>query len=70
MTTTWTWKSSPDLMARLSRAQNHPANIHIDIMTCAGWCDDAADLLRHVERYERAAAEYVAPVPVRRRRAA
>lgn len=67
--TTWTWKQSPDLMARLASTQNHPANVNQDIMTVAGWLDSEAELLRHVEGYERQAAEYVAP-PIRRRRAA
>lgn len=47
---TWTWKQSPDLMARLVKAQNR--NTHIDIMTFAGFCDSEAELQRHVESYE------------------
>jgi hypothetical protein len=52
MTKTWTWKSSPDLMARLAHTQNHLANINQDIMTFAGWCDSEAELLTHVKFYE------------------
>lgn len=46
------WRANPDLMARLTKAQNHKANINIDIMTFAGWCDSRDELLLHVERYE------------------
>jgi len=50
MTKIATWKANPDLMTRLVEAQSHFDNI--DIMTFAGMCDDRAELLRHVERYE------------------
>jgi uncharacterized protein YicC (UPF0701 family) len=64
------WKQCPDLMARLSDAQNHEANINQDIMTWAGFCDTREELERHVAHYEERAAKYVAPVKARRRRAA
>lgn len=64
-----TWKQNPDLMDRLVKAQNHPANLRIDIVTFAGFCDTREELERHVVRYETEAANYVAP-PVRRRKAA
>lgn len=50
--TRWTWKQSPELMARLSKAQNAPANSHVDVMTFAGMCESEAELARHVEYYE------------------
>ena len=50
-----TWKSNPDLMARLVTAQNHPTNIRQDIVTFAGFCSSREELERHVQRYE----EYV-----------
>lgn len=55
------WRQCPDLMVRLTAAQNHPANIRIDIMTFAGMCATREELERHVERYERAAAAFVPP---------
>ncbi|MFG1306024.1 hypothetical protein V5F34_18035 [Xanthobacter autotrophicus] len=55
------WRQRPDLMVRLTTAQNTPANARIDIMTFAGMCDSREELERHVERYERAAAEFVPP---------
>ncbi|MDI4667080.1 hypothetical protein K9U40_22550 [Xanthobacter autotrophicus] len=55
------WRQSPDLMVRLTTAQNHPANARTDIMTFAGMCDSREELERHVARYERAAAEFVPP---------
>ncbi|MFG1294082.1 hypothetical protein [Xanthobacter versatilis] len=55
------WRQCPDLMVRLTTAQNHPANVRIDIMTFATMCDSRDELERHVERYERAAAEFVPP---------
>ena len=48
----WNWKQSPELMARLKKAQNHPANAGVDILTYAGFCDSEADLARHVAYYE------------------
>lgn len=63
-----TWKANPDLMARLTTAQNHPANITQDIMSFAGFCDSRAELMAHVVRYELKAAVYLAPK--RNRRAA
>jgi hypothetical protein len=61
-----TWKANPDLMARLTAAQNHPANISQDIMTFAGFCDSRTELMAHVVRYELKAAVYVAPGRTRR----
>ena len=49
------WKQNPDLMARLSAAQNAPENCAIDIMTWAGFCDSREELEQHVLRYERKA---------------
>lgn len=46
------WRNNPDLIARLTAAQNHPANIRQDIMTFAGFCDSREELLAHVERAE------------------
>ena len=54
--TRWSWRHSPELMARLTTAQDHPKNSNIDIMTFAGMCDSADELLRHVEWYEGRAA--------------
>lgn len=59
--TNFSWTQAPDLMARLTTAQNHPANTNIEIMTFAGMCDSRAELERHVVRYEEYAAAYVAP---------
>jgi hypothetical protein len=53
---TFSWKQEPELMDRLSSAQNSPKNQNIDIMTFAGMCDSREELLRHVERYEARAA--------------
>jgi hypothetical protein len=58
---TWTWKQSPELIARLTKAQNN-LRTPIDIMTFAGWCETEAALQAHVEYYE---AE-VAAQPVRK----
>lgn len=58
---TFSWTQAPDLMKRLTAAQNHPANINQDIMTWAGLCDSRAELERHVVCSETRAAEYVAP---------
>ena len=58
---TFTWTQAPDLMARLTKAQNHPANDMIDIMTFAGMCESRAELERHLGHYEERAANYVAP---------
>lgn len=53
--TKWTWKDSPELMARLRKAQNAPINSHTDILTFAGFCGSAEALQRHVEYYEQRA---------------
>ena len=39
-------------MARLRDAQNHPANVHQDIMTIVGFFTSREELARHVERAE------------------
>ena len=52
MQTKWSWRQSPELMARLNSAQNHPANGNVDITTFAGFCDSEAELARHVAYYE------------------
>ena len=49
--TKWTWKQSPELMARLATAQN-ALEAPIDITTFAGFCDSEDELRRHVEHYE------------------
>jgi hypothetical protein len=61
------WRQNPELMARLSDAQNHEANVNLDIMTFAGMCDTREELERHVLYYEARAANYVAPVKAKRR---
>jgi len=63
------WKNNPELMARLGKAQNHPANINQDIMTFCAFFDTVEELERHVRCYEERAANYVAPKR-RRRKAA
>ena len=45
------WKQNPDLMERLTRAQN-ALRTPIDIMTFAGMCDSREELEAHVLRYE------------------
>lgn len=57
----FSWTQAPDLMARLTEAQNHPANVNVDIMTWAGLCNSRAELEAHLSHYETRAAEYVAP---------
>lgn len=52
----WSWKNEPELMDRLTKAQNSPVNRNIDIMTFAGFCGSRAELLAHVKRYEGAPA--------------
>ena len=49
--TKWSWTDAPDLIARLSKAQNS-LRTPIDIMTFAGFCESRAELERHVLRYE------------------
>ena len=48
----FTWKDAPDLMARLTKAQNSPALVSSDVMTFAGFCDSRDELQAHVERCE------------------
>jgi len=55
------WKNNPELMARLGKAQNHPANINQDIMTFCAFFDTVEELESHVRCYEERAANYVAP---------
>jgi len=52
-TTKWSWKDSPELMARLRDVQNDGRHEHTDIMTFAGWCGSEAELRAHVERNEK-----------------
>lgn len=61
------WRDNPDLMARLTAAQN--VLQHIDIVTFAGMCDSREELLRHVEHNEDYAQRYAAN-HARKRRAA
>jgi hypothetical protein len=51
LATKFSWKSAPDLMARLNAAQN-ALLAPIDIVSFAGYCDSRDELLRHVEHYE------------------
>ena len=44
----FSWRDAPDLMDRLGHAQNSPRNENRDVMTFAGFCDDRAELERHV----------------------
>lgn len=48
----WNWKDAPELMAALTRCQNHPAFEHQDILSFAGLCDSADELELHVARCE------------------
>lgn len=48
---TYSWKQSPELMARLTKAQNG-LKAPIDIMTFAGFFDSEDELQKHVEYYE------------------
>lgn len=50
------WKQNPDLMDRLTAAQN-ALRTPIDILSFAGMCDSRGELQRHVERYEAQVAE-------------
>jgi hypothetical protein len=62
----FSWRDVPDLMDRLTTAQNHAAFAHQDILTFAGFMDNRAGLERHVVKCEARAAEYK---PTGRRRA-
>ena len=55
------WKNNPDLMQRLTKAQNHEANIYRDVMTFAGMCDTREELENHVINCESVVANYVPP---------
>ena len=57
--TRFSWTQAPDLMARLSDAQNG-LRTPIDIMTFAGWCGSRDALERHVVHYEAQIAQQVA----------
>lgn len=46
--TRWSWKKEPELMARLTNAQNQPANANQDIMTIVGFFSSREELERHV----------------------
>ena len=61
----FSWRDAPDLMARLTTAQNHAAFSNQDILTFAGFMDSRADLERHVIKCEARAADYT---PAGRRR--
>lgn len=45
------WRQAPDLMARLTTAQNS-IKAPIDIMTFAGFCESREQLEAHVVHYE------------------
>ncbi len=53
----YSWKDYPELMARLSSAQNEGRNLTRDVMTFAGFCESAEALERHVEACEAAARD-------------
>ena len=50
------WKNNPDLIERLTRAQNTPIHAGVDIMTFAGFCDSREELESYVIRAEEKAA--------------
>jgi hypothetical protein len=54
----FTWRDAPDLIARLTTAQNHPRFDHQDIMTFAGFFTSREELERHVVAKEAGAAAY------------
>jgi hypothetical protein len=47
----FSWRDAPDLMIRLTTAQNN-LRAPIDIMTFAAFCDSREKLEAHVIRYE------------------
>ncbi len=51
-TAAYSWKNEPELMDRLTKAQNRTRNENQDIMTYAGWCGSTEALRAHVEYYE------------------
>lgn len=51
----FTWQDAPDLMARLTNAQNR-LRTPIDIVSFAAFCESRAELERHVVRYEQQVA--------------
>ncbi len=59
----WSWILETDLMGRLTAAQNHPGNVCRDVMTFAGFCDNRAELERHVESCEASAHDWDALHP-------
>ena len=60
--TRFSWTMAPDLMDRLTRAQNRHTSQ--DIMTFAGMCGSRAELERHVIRYEQMTGLNVVPFKV------
>lgn len=53
----YSWRDNPDLMARLTTAQNSPALAHQDVMTFAGWAGSREALEKHVLACEERAAK-------------
>jgi hypothetical protein len=51
-TARWSWKSEPELMARLLAVQNTEKQQHQDIMTIVGFFSTREQLEAHVVRYE------------------
>ena len=47
----WNWTQAPDLMDRLTAAQN-ALKAPVDIMTFTAFCESREELERHVVRYE------------------
>jgi len=58
----FSWRDTPDLIERLTEAQNSQALEHQDVMTWAGMCDSREELERHVVTCEGRVARWVAPV--------
>ncbi len=58
----WSWRQAPELMARLREAQNHPANVHQDVMTIVGFFSSTQELEQHVLRCERQAKGRYCPM--------
>lgn len=48
----FSWKDAPDLMDRLTSAQNSPAHENHDIMTFAGFMTSREELQAYVESNE------------------
>jgi hypothetical protein len=60
ITTPFSWKNEPELMARLTTAQDS-LNTPIDIVTFAGMCASREELERHVAYYEQRVAQQSKP---------